>query len=728
MKRRFKIDNLCCSGCASAIEDRILGLPGVTAASINMDGGVLTLEDNGNIAVDSIQSIAGEVEPNAGVTALDPDEEPIRDEHDGSSRREIISLAASGLLFAFALTFGERFAPLFGGMGTNLIYAIAYISAAYPVLRSALRTLFSPNFLNEFFLMSFASIAAIAIGKFPEAVSVMLFYRVGEFFQEMAAAKSRRSIKSLVEQKPSVARVMRGGGIGVSPEPVEISPENVRKGDMVVVKPGEKIPVDGVVREGLSRVDSSSLTGESLPVSAGIGEAVYGGTVNMDGLLIIEASGGFKESSVARIMEMVENAVARKSPTERFITTFARYYTPAVVVIAALVATLPPLLSMGGFSQWFYKALVLLVVSCPCALVISIPLGYFGGIGAASRNGILVKGGSIFDALRGTKAVFFDKTGTLTKGIFAVSETVPAAGVSREELGQAAAIAESMSNHPVARSICDEFGALTPEGISVNGREEAGRGVVALFTDESIKPGAPDDRRTVEVIVGNDVLMRENGVETGNFWNGAGCRGTIAHVARDKRYLGSIVVSDAVKPDSAEAIREIRSFGIKDIFMLSGDREAAAASMAGELGLSGFRAGLMPDEKAAALSELSKDAKSAVFVGDGVNDGPVLATAGVGIAMGGLGSDLAMEISDAVILDDSPRKVAVLLRIADFTRGVVWQNITLAMGVKILFMALGVLGIAGLWEAIFADVGVALLAVMNAARTIKTSGPARQPA
>ncbi|MDR3320963.1 MAG: heavy metal translocating P-type ATPase [Synergistaceae bacterium] len=662
MKRRFRIDNLCCPGCA---------------------------------ALDQAADAAGRIEDDAHVDSDDV-------------KKEIISITLACALFAFALCFGDRFARFLWGWGELVLYWAAYAAAACPVLRSAYKTLFARNFLNEFFLMSLASLAAIAIGEFPEAVSVMLFYRVGEFLQELAAAKSRSSIRSLVEGKPAMARVISGGGLA---EPVETPPENVSRGDVVMVKPGEKIPVDGVVRDGFSRIDNSSLTGESLPVSAAVGDSVYGGTLNMDGLILIEASGSFEDSSAARIMDMVESAVARKSPTERFITTFARFYTPAVVASAALIATLPPLFSLGSFSQWLYRALVLLVVSCPCALVISIPLGYFGGIGAASRNGILVKGGGVFDALGRAESVFFDKTGTLTKGVFAVNRVEPSGGVTREELGLAALLGESISNHPLARSINAEFGEITApgDGFSVSGREEAGKGVVAVFTG----PGGEDGT----ILVGNESLMRENGIaiDAGSPAGG----GTLLHVARDGSYLGRMTVSDVVRPDAAEAVGEIRDCGIEMVYMLSGDRESAASSVAKDLGLSGFRAGLMPDEKAAALSQLAGDPSRAVFVGDGLNDAPVLAAAGVGIAMGGLGSDLAVEISDAVILDDSPRKVAALLRIARFTRKVVWQNITAAMGIKIIFIVLGLAGLANLWEAIFADVGVALLALLNAARTVR---------
>lgn len=702
MKRRFIVHNLMCSFCASKIEGQIQALAGVDYASIDIGQKILTLEDDGSVEVETLSEIARVIEPNTSVEALGSEQAPPDDHED--IKKEFAALFTAGLAFVLVLLFGGRFAFALNGYGEHALYAAAYLLAALPVLHAAAKTLFTRNFLNEFSLMSFASLAAIAIDKFPEAISVMLFYRVGEFCQEWAASKSRGSIRSLIEQKPAVARVMRGE------EAIELSPEDVRKGDLILVKPGEKIPVDGAVSSGLSRVDTSSLTGEHLPASVSPGETVYGGTVNLDGTLLVEASGSYEDSSVARVMELVENAVARKSPTERFITTFARYYTPAVVVLAVLVAVLPPLLAIGSFSEWLYRALILLVISCPCGLVISIPLAYFGGIGAASRKGILVKGGGVFDALQKVNSVFFDKTGTLTKGVFQVTEVNPAEGVSSEELEKTAAFAETISNHPVARSILSAFGDRIPKGEIASGREEPGMGVVAELSGEEQYAAA-----------GNAALMDKYGVA---HHKDSGTAGTIVHVARlaphGNRYLGSILVSDVVRADAAAAVADLRANGIDRIFMLTGDRQSAAASVSESLGLTGYKSELMPDGKVQALSELAGEGmEQTVFVGDGVNDGPVLATAGVGVAMGGLGSEVAVEIADAVILDDSPMRVAELLRVSRFTRKIVWQNITIAMAIKVLFMTLGVFGLANLWEAIFADVGVALLAVLNATRTIK---------
>jgi Cd2+/Zn2+-exporting ATPase len=693
VKRRLRIENLECSGCAAKMEDLMLKIPGVTAASINMPDGILTLEGEGDVALETLRDLTRSVEPDVTVSPIEGAPRGSLPAEGGrdSAGREALSLAAAAALFAAAF-----FLEAYTG------YAAAYLAAAYPVLKSAAKAFWARNYLNEFTLMSFASLAAIAIGKFPEAVSVMLFYRVGEFLQERAAGNSRRSIRALVASKPVSARLRRDWGEET------VAPELVREGDIVVVRPGEKIPVDGEVIEGVSNADVSALTGESEPLVLSAGGRAYGGTLNISGLIAVRSSGDYKDSTAARIMDMVENAIAKKSKTERFITAFARYYTPAVAALAAVVAVVPPLLGFGDFSAWLYRALVMLVISCPCALVISIPLGYFGGIGAASRRGILVKGGGVFDAVTNVRKIFFDKTGTLTEGVFAVTEIDPAEGVSRDELARSAAMAESLSNHPIARSIADKFSGLADPGVSVSGGEEPGMGVSAVYGGESGK--------TTRLLAGNLKLMASHGVLAPQS-SGAGA---IVHVAEDGNYLGSITVSDRTRAASREAIERIRENGISDVYMLTGDREKTAAAVACELGLSGYRAELMPDGKVSAIGEMAGgELASCMFVGDGANDGPVLASVGTGVAMGGLGSEIAVEAADAVILDDSPARVADLLRISRFTRKVVGQNIFAAMSVKLAFMILGVFGVAGLWEAIFADVGVAILAVLNASRTFK---------
>ena len=692
MKQRLRIENLECSGCAAKMEGLMLKIPGVTTASINMSNGILTLEGDGDVALETLRDLTKSVEPDVTVSPIGdaPRGALAEDGHD-TTRREALSLTAAAVVFAAAF-FLEAYP----------VYIAAYLIAAYPVLKSAVKTCLARNFLNEFTLMSFASLAAIAIGKFPEAVSVMLFYRVGEFLQERAAGNSRRSIRALIASKPVSARLRRDYGEEI------VVPELVREGDIVVVRPGEKIPVDGEVIEGVSSADMSTLTGESEPVVLSAGGRAYGGTLNISGLIAVRSSGDYEDSTAARIMDMVENAVAKKSKTERFITAFARYYTPVVAALAVVVAVVPPLLGLGGGSVWLYRALVMLVISCPCALVISIPLGYFGGIGAASRRGILVKGGGVFDAVTNARKIFFDKTGTLTEGVFEVTEIDPAEGVSRDKLARCAAMAESLSNHPIARSIARKFSGLVTPGAGVSGGEEPGMGVSAVYDDGK--------GHTARLLAGNLKLMASQGVRAPQ----SSGTGAIVHVAEDGNYLGSITVSDRTRAASRGAIERIRENGISDVYMLTGDREKTAAAVAGELGLSGYRAELMPDGKVAAIGEMTGgELGLCMFVGDGANDGPVLASVGAGVAMGGLGSEIAVEAADAVILDDSPARVADLLRISRFTRKVVWQNIFAAMGVKLAFMILGVFGVAGLWEAIFADVGVAILAVLNASRTFK---------
>jgi Cd2+/Zn2+-exporting ATPase len=546
--------------------------------------------------------------------------------------------------------------------------------------------------------MGGATLAAIALGEPAEALGVVIFYQVGEMFQERAAGSSRRSIKNLLATKPTTAHVMRGDSL------VSLPPEEVTTGMRVLVKPGERIPVDGLVVAGDSRVDTSPITGEPVPVYARQGTKVFGGTVNVDGTLTVEASGPFADSSIARVMEMVENAVAHKSPTERFISRFAAVYTPAMFGVAFLTAVIPPLLTGASWHDWIYRSLVVLMISCPCALVISIPLGYFGGIGAASKRGILVKGGSVLDAMNDISAVAFDKTGTLTRGVFEVTGVQPAEGISEDELKRSASIAESLSNHPVARSIQKAFGALPPAEMGIESREIAGKGVAAVYEG-------------TEYAAGNLAMMESRGLlkdASALSETSAGAEGTVVYVSKGPRFMGRVAVSDVLKADAIRAVAGLKERGIRS-FMLTGDREEGAAWVARKLNLDGYRSGLLPDMKVTALAELAGSAKTA-YVGDGVNDAPLLASAHVGVAMGGLGSEVAVEVADAVVLNDAPSSVAELLSIARRTSRIVRENIVMALVTKALFMLLGIVGIAGLWEALFADVGVALLAILNATR------------
>jgi Cd2+/Zn2+-exporting ATPase len=609
-------------------------------------------------------------------------------------------MAISALLFAIGMvadTRLEAFMPSW--IVIAVFYALPYILCGYEVLRVGLKSILSGDFFNEFTLMGGATIAAIALGQLPEAVGVMLFYCVGEFVQERAAGRSRRSIKALLAARPSVAHEMLADG-----STRDVEPEVLGPGSHILVRPGEKIPLDGAVLEGESQVDTSPLTGESVPQRIAPGSRVLAGTINLNAALRVEVTTAFADSSIARILEMVENAVARKAPTERFITRMARWYTPAVTGIALLVAVLPPLFGLGPFSQWIYRALVLLVISCPCALLISIPLGYFGGIGAASRRGILIKGGAVLDSLRDIRVAALDKTGTLTEGVFEVNALLPAPGIAETDLLAAAALAESRSNHPIARSVlraAHSRGIITDDASLTGMQEVPGMGVIAATA-------------ATELLAGNAALLTSRGLTPME----VNLPGSVVHVARNGKVLGALVVADRLKPQSPQAIEALRHLGVQQIVMLTGDREEQARPVAQQLRLDSLRAGLLPEDKAGALEALGP-VKNTIFVGDGINDAPVLATAGVGVAMGGLGAEAAIETADVVILDDNPARLPELLRIARRTRTIVWQNIVMALGIKGLFMALGIVGLSGLWEAVFADVGVALMAVLNAARAGK---------
>ncbi len=624
-------------------------------------------------------------------------------EHDhgsGSDKRELLLMGFSAVLFATGMLADDSMAQhVPNWLVLTVFYALPYILCGYDVLRLGLKSILKKDFFNEFTLMSGATIAAIALGELPEAVGVMLFYRIGEFVQERAAGHSRRSVKALLAARPSIAhQIVDDGSVR------DVKPEDLGPGSHILVRPGEKIPLDGTVLEGDSQVDTSPLTGESIPLRLLPGGRVHAGTINLNGSLRIEVTSAFAESSIARILEMVENAVARKAPTERFITRVARWYTPAVTGLALLVAVIPPALGFGPFSEWLYRALVLLVISCPCALLISIPLGYFGGIGAASRRGILIKGGAVLDSLRDIRVAALDKTGTLTEGVFEVNAVLPAQGVEPDELLTTAALAESRSNHPIARSVMRaaiEANIITDDTAISSMREIPGKGVEVHTADATL-------------LAGNAALMEAYDIAPQTVT----VPGSVVQVARNGRLLGALVVADRLKPQSPEAIEGLRRMGIGTIAMLTGDRTEQARPVAERLKLDILKADLLPEDKADALEAIGP-VKNTLFVGDGINDAPVLATAGVGVAMGGLGAEAAIETADVVILDDNPAKLPELLRIARRTRTIVWQNITMALGIKSVFMGLGIFGLSGLWEAVFADVGVALMAVLNAARAGK---------
>lgn len=578
------------------------------------------------------------------------------------------------------------------------LFIISYIIVGGDVVKRAVKNIFKGQVFDESFLMSIATIGAFFIGEYPEGVAVMLFYQVGELFQSYAVGKSRKSIASLMDIRPDYANVKKGD------ELVKVDPDEVQIGDIIVIKAGEKIPLDGKVIEGSSMIDTSALTGESVPREVEVGSDILSGCININGVITVEVTKEFGESTVSKILDLVENASSKKSNSEQFITKFARYYTPVVVIIAVFLAIIPPLVIDGAtFSDWIYRALAFLVVSCPCALVISIPLSFFGGIGGASKKGVLVKGSNYLEALAETEIVVFDKTGTLTKGVFNVQEIHPE-GVSKEELLELTAHAESYSNHPISLSLKRAYSKEIDNGRISDVEEISGHGVIATVDGK-------------KVMAGNIKLMKMMDIP---YFKGE-LIGTVVHVAVNNKYIGCIVIADEVKEDSAQAIKELKAANIKQTVMLTGDNKSIGSKVAKELGLDKVYAELLPADKVEKLEELfsqkSKKGKLA-FVGDGINDAPVLARADIGIAMGGLGSDAAIEAADVVIMTDEPSKIATAMKISKKTLKIAHQNIVFAIGIKIIVLILSAFGIATMWTAIFADVGVTIIAVLNAFRAL----------
>ena len=622
---------------------------------------------------------------------------------DFNLKQELIPVILVVVLFVGGLIFEEQLHNTPYSIGEYLVFIPAYLLSGWNVLTIAGRNILRGRVFDENFLMTIATLGAVAIHKLPEAVGVMLFFKIGELFQEFAIGRSRQSIRSLLEIRPDSANLKQNGDIK------KVAPQTVVVGDIIIVKPGEKIPLDGEIIDGNSQIDTSALTGESVPRTVKVGETVLAGTINQTGVLTVKVTKLFGESSISRILELVENARSKKAETEKMISKFASYYTPFVVFASLGVALIPPLFISGATNAdrflWVYRALVLLVISCPCGLVISIPLGYFGGIGGAAKRGILVKGSTFLDTLTAVKTVVLDKTGTLTKGVFKVAQIVPANGFSQTELMEIAAKVESQSNHPVAKSIMEAYGGKIDSSDVKDYEEIAGHGIRAKVNNQI-------------VLAGNDRLLHRENIPH----DVCNAEGTIVHLAVDNRYAGYILIADELKEDAVKAIRDLKKLGVERIVMLTGDNQAVADSVAKKLGLDSYLAELLPEGKVEAIEKLisqSKKGDKIVFVGDGINDAPVLARADVGIAMGGLGSDAAIETADVVIMSDAPSKVAEAIQIARKTHNIVWQNIIFAMSVKGIFIALGVFGLATMWEAVFADVGVALAAIFNATRVLK---------
>ncbi len=583
----------------------------------------------------------------------------------------------------------------FDGIALLLYYAAVYLFISWDILWRAIRGIITGQFLDENFLMAIASVGAFFISDYSEAVAVILFYQVGELFQSCAVAKSRKNIAALMDIRPDYANVERDG------EVVETDPDDVHIGDIIVIKPGEKIPLDCLVIEGESTIDTASVTGESVPVDAYVGKNLISGCVNINGVLRCEVTSEFGESTVSKILELVENASENKAKAENFITKFARYYTPAVVIAAVLIGVVPPLFN-GEWGEWIKRALTFLVISCPCALVISVPMTFFGGIGGASRNGILVKGANYLEALAKVRTVVFDKTGTLTEGSFEVTAVNPVS-VTEKELLRIAAYAEYYSPHPIAKSLKKAYGSEIDPSVLGKISEISGRGICAEIGGET-------------VLAGGEKLMKDNNID----FTPCSKAGTVVYVAVEGEYKGYIVISDSVKSDSADAISQLKKCGVQKTVMLTGDNELTGKAVAAEIGIDEAYCGLLPSDKVDIIKRLL-DAKEGnlVFAGDGINDAPALTCADIGVAMGGIGSDAAIEAADAVIMDDNPSKIVLAIKIARKTLAIVKQNIVFALGVKGVILLLGALGFAGMWAAVFADVGVCVIAVLNAMRALK---------
>ncbi|HZH71503.1 MAG TPA: heavy metal translocating P-type ATPase [Mariniphaga sp.] len=694
--KKYKITNLDCASCAARIEEGVRHLDDVRFVSVNFATASITIDTNN---IELVKKKIKEIEPEAEIGELNVDTPWVSAYEIVENKPTIIRAIAGLFLLVTGFLVNDNLFIAPNIRLKDIIFISAYLITGYKVIILAVKNIVHGQVFSEYFLMTLATLGAIAIGSLPEAVAVMLFYVTGEFFQDLSVNRSRKSIQSLLELKPKFANIKVDGQLK------NVSPESLKPGDIIVVKAGEKIPVDGKVLSGNSFVDTSALTGEHVPRKIRQKDEVLSGMINQNGVLTVVVTKSFGESSISKILELVENASSRKAETEKFITTFAKYYTPVVVLVALLLATLPPLLLSGHtFSDWIYRALVVLVVSCPCALVISIPLGYFGGIGAASRRGILVKGSNFMDALTQIKTVVFDKTGTLTKGTFKVTQVVPNLHYSEKEVLHYAGSAEILSNHPIALSIM-EASDVVSSGIHPEQVEELpGLGIKATINEKII-------------CVGNASLMSYENIK---FTKGEEEAGTIVYVAVDNEYIGYIVISDNLKHDALEATSRLHDKNINTV-MLTGDNEQIAKTVSSQLKIPHYYAQLLPAQKVEYFEKLmlKNNRGKIAFVGDGINDAPVIARADIGFAMGALGSDAAIEIADVVLMTDSPSKVADAIDIANKTRTVVWQNIFFALGVKLVFIVLGIAGIASMWEAVFGDMGVALIAIFNAMRVLK---------
>ncbi|WP_294386858.1 heavy metal translocating P-type ATPase [uncultured Clostridium sp.] len=730
MEFKLVLSGLNCANCASKIEAKVNKINGIKNASLNFSTTVLTVEIHEerekNSIVNEIKLIVKKLEPHVKVIekldnkVIDSNKakctssccsnskyENHEEEHHGHTHeikennngflgyvKDNLLLIIGAIVYVIALAYKSN-----ENLLSFMLFGISYLIIGGEVILSAIKNILRGEIFDENFLMSIATIGAFFIGEYPEAVAVMLFYQIGEVFQGYAVNKSRKSISSLMDIRADYANVLRDG------KEVKVSPEEVFIGESIIVKPGERVPLDGIILEGTSFIDTSALTGESVPREVTIGNEILSGSINNNGVLKVKVYKEFRESTVARILELVENASNKKAPTEKFITKFAKVYTPIVVAIAVLVAIIPPIIIKDAtFSEWIYKALSILVVSCPCALVVSIPLGFFSGIGAASKKGILVKGGNYLEALKDSEVVVFDKTGSLTKGVFEVTE-INAKNITKDELLEITAMGEIHSNHPIAVSIAKAYGKDINKDEIKDYKEISGHGIEVTIRED-------------DVLLGNSKLMEMNNINYDNIDS----IGTIVHVAINGEYKGNIVISDEIKENVKEALSELKDVGIKNTIMLTGDNKNVADKVAKDIGIDEVYSELLPGDKVSKIEDIlsKKNSKGKVlFVGDGINDAPVLARADIGVAMGGIGSDAAIEAADVVLMKDKIEEISEAIRVSRRTNKILWQNIIFSLGVKVIVMFLVVLGLTNMWAAVFADVGVTLIAVLNSMRIIR---------
>ena len=730
MEIKLVLSGLNCANCANKIETKVNKINGIENASLNFSTTVLTVkinkEEEKNNIVNEIKSIVKKLEPHVKVIEKTDNKdikvnksectsscctnshehESNNEEHHGHTHefkenngflgyaKDNLLLIIGTIVYIIALAYKSN-----DNLLSFILFGASYLIIGGEVILNAIKNIIRGEIFDENFLMSIATIGAFFIGEYPEAVAVMLFYQIGEVFQGYAVNKSRKSISSLMNIRADHANVLRDD------KEIRVSPEDVSIGEFIIIKPGERVPLDGTVLEGTSFIDTSALTGESVPREVTTGNEILSGSINNNGVLKVKVDKEYGESTVARILELVENASNKKAPTEKFITKFAKVYTPIVVAIAVLVAIIPPIIIKDAtFSEWIYKALSILVVSCPCALVVSIPLGFFSGIGAASKKGILVKGGNYLEALRDSEIVVFDKTGTLTKGIFEVTE-INSINMSKEELLEITAMGESLSNHPIAMSIANAYGKEVNKDEIKDYKEISGHGIEVTIREN-------------EVLLGNSKLMKSNNID----YNDIDSIGTIVHVVINGEYKGNIVISDEIKENVKEALTELKEVGIKKTIMLTGDNKNVADKVAMDIGIDEVYSELLPGDKVSKIEEIlnKKTSKGKVlFVGDGINDAPVLARADIGVAMGGIGSDAAIEAADVVLMKDKIEEISEAIRVSRRTNMILWQNIIFSLGVKIIVMLLVILGLTNMWAAVFADVGVTLIAVLNSMRIIR---------